>query len=253
MKNIGLYIHIPFCERKCFYCDFTSIPTNNSLVEKYFDYLLKELSMASLKVKDYVVDTIFIGGGTPSILDGIKIEVLFENIRKKYALSNNPEVTIEVNPGTLDTDKTESYKRAGINRISIGIQSMNNNSLLSIGRIHNKQQVIETIKICKDLGFHNISGDLIFGLPNERIEDFKSTLQEIIKLNLSHISMYGLILEKWTKMYSWYKKGLLHLPDESEEREMYHLGIDYLEEHGYLQYEISNIARKGFKAKQNIG
>lgn len=253
MKNIGLYIHIPFCERKCFYCDFTSIPTNNSLVEKYFDYLLKELSMASLKVKDYVVDTIFIGGGTPSILDGIKIEVLFENIRKKYALSNNPEVTIEVNPGTLDTDKTESYKRAGINRISIGIQSMNNNSLLSIGRIHNKQQVIETIKICKDLGFHNISGDLIFGLPNERIEDFKSTLQEIIKLNLSHISMYGLILEKGTKMYSWYKKGLLHLPDESEEREMYHLGIDYLEEHGYLQYEISNFAKKGFKSKHNIG
>ena len=253
MKNIGLYIHIPFCERKCFYCDFTSIPTNNSLVEKYFDYLLKELSMASLKVKDYVVDTIFIGGGTPSILDGIKIEVLFANIRKKYALSNNPEVTIEVNPGTLDTDKTESYKRAGINRISIGIQSMNNNSLLSIGRIHNKQQVIETIKICKDLGFHNISGDLIFGLPNERIEDFKSTLQEIIKLNLSHISMYGLILEKGTKMYYWYKKGLLHLPDESEEREMYHLGIDYLEEHGYLQYEISNFARKGFKSKHNIG
>ncbi|NMA49720.1 MAG: radical SAM family heme chaperone HemW [Tissierellia bacterium] len=253
MKNIGLYIHIPFCESKCFYCDFTSIPTNNSLVEKYFDYLLKELSMASLKVKDYVVDTIFIGGGTPSILDGIKIEVLFENIRKKYALSNNPEVTIEVNPGTLDTDKTESYKRAGINRISIGIQSMNNNSLLSIGRIHNKQQVIETIKICKDLGFHNISGDLIFGLPNERIEDFKSTLQEIIKLNLSHISMYGLILEKGTKMYSWYKKGLLHLPDESEEREMYHLGIDYLEEHGYLQYEISNFAKKGFKSKHNIG
>ncbi len=253
MKNIGLYIHIPFCERKCFYCDFTSIPVNNSLVEKYFNYLLKELSMASNKANGFLVDTIFIGGGTPSILDGVKIEALFKNIRKEYTLSNNPEITIEVNPGTLDTNKLASYKRAGINRISIGIQSMNNSTLLSIGRIHNKQQVIETIKTCKNFGFHNISGDLIFGLPNEKIEDFKSSLQEVIELNLSHISLYGLILEEGTKMHYWHKKGLLDLPDELEERKMYHLAIDFLEKHDFLQYEISNFAKKGFQSKHNIG
>lgn len=206
MKNIGLYIHIPFCEKKCFYCDFISIAKDDCLVEKYFDYLLKELSMVSYKAKDYVVDSIFIGGGTPSILDGRKIELLFENLRKEYNLSNSPEITIEVNPGTLDKYKAKSYKKAGINRISIGIQSMNNNTLKSIGRIHNKEQVIETINICKEFGFDNISGDIIFGLPSENLLDFRNTLQEIIKLNLSHISMYGLILEEGTKMYSWYKK-----------------------------------------------
>ncbi|MDY0234644.1 MAG: radical SAM family heme chaperone HemW [Gudongella sp.] len=253
MKNIGLYIHIPFCESKCFYCDFTSIPTNSNLVEKYFNYLLKELSMVSYKAKDYLVDTIFIGGGTPSILDGTKIETLLDNIRKEFKLSNNPEITIEVNPGTMDINKAKSFKRAGINRISMGIQSMNNNSLKSIGRIHDKDQVIKTVRICKDCGFDNVSGDLIFGLPNEKSGDFKRTLQEIIELNLSHISMYGLCLEKGTRMYSWYKKGLLDLPDESEEREMYHLGIDYLREHDYLQYEISNFAKKGYESRHNIG
>lgn len=253
MKNIGLYIHIPFCEKKCFYCDFTSIPSNDSLVEKYFRYLLKELSMVSNKAKAYMVDTIFIGGGTPSILDGRKIEELLENIRKEFKVSDKAEITIEVNPGTLDKEKVKAYKRAQINRLSIGIQSMNNNTLLSIGRIHNKKEVVETIKMCKELDFNNISGDIIFGLPNESIEDFKTTLDEVLKLNLSHISMYGLILEEDTRMYSWYKKGILQMPDESEEREMYHLGVEFLRKNNYLQYEISNFAKNGYESKHNIG
>lgn len=253
MDKIGLYIHIPFCEKKCYYCDFTSIQVDNPLVQKYFNYLLKELSMLSYKAKDFIVDTIFIGGGTPSILDGQKVEMLFEKLKKEYNISTKAEITIEVNPGTLDKDKAKAYKRAGINRISVGIQSMNNNTLLSIGRIHNKDQVIETVKICKELGFNNISGDIIFALPNENIEKFKNTLKEVVALDLSHISMYGLIIEQGTEMFSWYNKGLLHLPDESAEREMYHLGIEYLKDNNYLQYEISNFAKYGYESKHNIG
>lgn len=253
MKNLALYIHIPFCEKKCHYCDFISTPTNKDLQEKYFSYLLKEVSMLKDKARGYKVDSVFIGGGTPSVLEGEKIEILLETLNKDFEISKDAEITIEVNPGTLNNNKAISYKKAGITRLSLGIQSMNDKTLKSIGRIHNKTDVIRTLQILKENSFSNISGDLIFGLPNEDLEDFKRSLKEVIDLGLSHISMYGLILEEGTLMYTWKQKGLLKMPSEEEERKMYHEGVEFLEENNFIQYEISNFAKLGFESKHNIG
>ncbi|WP_422486304.1 radical SAM family heme chaperone HemW [Gudongella sp. DL1XJH-153] len=253
MKQIGLYIHIPFCEKKCHYCDFTSVPANRELIKKYEKYLIKELLIQAEKYGNHTISTIFIGGGTPSILDEKSIGNILRSIRESFAINPDAEISMEINPGTLTYEKAMGYKKAGINRVSMGIQSMNDNTLRLIGRIHNEHQVDSTVDILRKVGFDNINGDLIFGLPHQSVDDFHKTLDRVIELNLEHISMYGLILEEDTLLYHWYKKGLVTMPSEDEERQMYHSGIQILEQNGYRQYEISNLAKKGFECRHNLG
>ncbi|WP_409228600.1 radical SAM family heme chaperone HemW [Gudongella sp. SC589] len=253
MEKAGLYIHIPFCERKCHYCDFTSVPGNNDLMDRYVERLIKEISMASDTYEDINIGTIFIGGGTPSILHENKIADIMDAVRRDFSLDTHAEVTIEINPGTLTVDKAISYRASGINRASVGIQSMNNGILKTIGRIHSEEQVLTTVENLRRAGFENINGDIMFGLPHQSIEDFLQTLDKVISLELEHISMYGLILEENTPLYRWYNRGLVCMPDEDEERVMYHTAIDSLEFGGYRQYEISNFAKEGFECRHNLG
>lgn len=252
MKSFSLYIHIPFCERKCYYCDFTSFSRNGLDVDEYMKNLNKEISLYKDILKDYSLETIFIGGGTPSSIDGGYIEKLLENVYRTFNTEGLKEVTIEVNPGTLNREKIKSYKRAGINRISLGLQSLKDNQLKSIGRIHSSKDFFESFYILREEGFNNISVDLMLGLPGQKLEDLEDTLKRIIDLDLEHISLYSLIIEEGTLIKSWYDKGLLDLPDEDLERIMYHKSIDILHKAGYKQYEISNFSKEGFESKHNL-
>ena len=253
MEKAGLYIHIPFCERKCHYCDFTSVAGNRDLIDRYVRYLINEIKMVSAAYGKIQIETIFIGGGTPSVLSESSLETIMEAVGNGFSLDRNAEISIEINPGTLTHQKALGYRKAGINRASVGIQSMNNSLLGTIGRIHNEDQVIATVKNLRRAGFDNINGDLMFGLPHQSIDDFRVTLEKTALLDLEHISMYGLILEKNTPLYGWHERGLVSVPTEDQEREMYHLGIDFLKKKGYLQYEISNFAKKGHECRHNMG
>ncbi|MCR3955417.1 MAG: radical SAM family heme chaperone HemW [Gudongella sp.] len=253
MEKAGLYIHIPFCERKCHYCDFTSIPGNKDLKDRYEEYLIREILLASSIYGNLKIETVFIGGGTPSVIHENSIRRIMNTIRRCFTLDSDAEVTIEINPGTLTVDKAKIYRESGINRASVGIQSMDDGILKRIGRIHNEQQVKDTLKILRLAGFENINGDLMFGLPHQSLKDFMETLEKTMLLDLEHISMYGLILEEETLLYNWYNRGLVSMPTEDEERDMYHTGIDFLESKGFRQYEISNLSREGFECRHNLG
>ncbi len=254
MKNeLGIYIHIPFCKRKCFYCDFVSYADQCDQVESYIQEVSKEMEQYDLS--DYHVTTIYIGGGTPSLIDEKYIKRLLEELKIK--LANNPtkfeeiEITIEINPGTITKQKLEQYKKSGVNRISIGLQSTNDNLLKEIGRIHNYQAFLEAYQLVQETGFENINIDIMIGLPNQTIQDIKKTLEEIKKLNPNHVSVYSLIVEENTKMDQLIATGELQLPDEELERQMYWYVKNTLELNGYKHYEISNFAKEGKQSKHN--
>jgi len=251
MEKVSLYIHLPFCERKCYYCDFNSFKTHSINIDLYIENLIKELNLYEDTLKNYSIGTVFIGGGTPSSIDDKYITKIMKSISKVFNTENLTEITIEVNPGTLSRDKALSYKKAGINRISIGLQSLNNNLLKSIGRIHNKEDFYNTLNTLRDVGFDNINVDLMFGLPSQTMDDLLDTLNEVISLKLEHISLYGLIIEEGTLFNRWYRKGLLDLPDEDLEREMYHKSVEILKINNYEHYEISNFAKLGKKSLHN--
>ena len=249
-KELGIYIHIPFCKKKCFYCDFTSFAGCDDLQERYVKCLKKELEQKLEDIKDdYNITTIYIGGGTPSYIDSKFIrEILNLCIDKE---NKNVEITIEVNPGTVNKQKLIDYKEARVNRLSIGLQSTNNTLLKEIGRIHSFEQFMDTYKLAREVGFKNINVDLMLGLPNQTIKDLKNSLKEITKLEPEHISVYSLILEENTKLYDLVNKGILELPDELLERQMYWYVKNTLELNGYNHYEISNFAKKGYESKHN--
>ena len=270
-KELGIYIHIPFCVKKCYYCDFTSFAGCDNFQEKYVECLKDELKQRINETKDnYKITTIYIGGGTPSYIDTryIKeiIEQIVENIYEDNSkdLNNNRdrtfninyfddiELTIEVNPGTVTEQKLIDYKEIGINRLSIGLQSTNNKLLKEIGRIHSFEQFEETYNLARKAGFENINIDLMLGLPNQTIKDLKHTLQEIIRFNPEHISVYSLILEDGTKLCNLVKQGKLRLPNEDLERQMYWYVKNTLELNGYKHYEISNFAKMGYESKHNV-
>lgn len=252
MENAGLYIHIPFCISKCSYCDFASVPLNDT-VTKYISFLLKELEMKANILEDNNIDTIFIGGGTPSAIETIHIGNILSVVNKTFAVAKDAEVTIEINPGTLDEFKASAYKSFGINRISMGIQSFDDSLLSGLGRIHKGEDAINTIKILRAAGFNNINGDFIFGQPDQTLESFLNDLRIASEIGLTHISMYGLIVEDGTLMKKWLDDGKVKLPDEELEREMYHQGIRQLLMDNYSQYEISNFSIKGMECRHNIG
>lgn len=250
MKNneIGIYVHIPFCKQKCYYCDFISYCNKDDKIEPYIKTLIKEIEMQNIKSN---INTIYIGGGTPSYIDSKYIAEIMDKIKKKNVIEN-VEITIEVNPGTVTRGKLEDYKNSGINRLSIGLQTANNKLLKQIGRIHNYEEFLETYKIAREVGFNNINVDLILGLPNQRIQDLKNSLDEVIKLSPEHISVYSLIIEDGTPIKTQIENGKLQLPDEETERNMYWYVKNTLELNGYKHYEISNFAKNGYESKHNM-
>lgn len=250
MKEIGIYIHIPFCKSKCYYCDFTSFANKQELVTMYVECLLKEIQN---KANDnYKVKTIFIGGGTPSFIDYCYIEKIINKIKKNYNVDQEAEITIEVNPGTANKEKLKKYFELGINRLSIGLQTANNNLLKEIGRIHKYEDYEKTVKIAKEVGFTNINTDLIIGIPNQTIYDVEDTINKLLILDLTHFSVYSLIIEPGTQLESMIEEGKLKLPDEEIERYMYWFAKRKLEENGYIHYEISNFAKPGYSSKHNV-
>lgn len=251
MKKISLYIHIPFCAQKCFYCDFPSFARIDNLREDYIEALCKEIRGFKEKYKEYEIDTIFIGGGTPSVLEANELEIILREI-STLNISENIEFSMECNPGNLTEDKLRVMKENGVNRISMGLQAKQNSLLKTLGRIHDYDTFKENFLLAKKNGFNNINVDLMFGLPNQKVSDFEETLKEIISLNPSHISAYSLIIEEGTAFYRLYEDDKLNLPSEEEERKMYHLAKNILEEAGFKQYEISNYSKEGLECRHNL-
>lgn len=260
-KNVGLYIHIPFCKQKCQYCDFKSYAGKENLIDTYIRWLEFELKgVGEGNRLDYennlddlaVVKSIYIGGGTPSFIDGKYIEEILSIANEYYTVDDNAEITIEVNPGTIDKDKFETYLRSGINRISIGLQSTHDRLLKELGRIHTYEDFLNTYNLARSVGFKNINVDLMLGLPNQSLQDLEESLKEIIKLNPEHISVYSLIIEEGTLFYKKLEMNEIVLPDDELERKMYWGTKKKLENAGYVHYEISNFAKPGFESKHNL-
>lgn len=249
MKTIGLYVHIPFCIKKCNYCDFNSFETLE-LIPEYLVALKKEIS--NLKNSGYVAKTVYIGGGTPTVLTNSQLFSLLNDLHKNIYIANDAEITIEANPGTLTKEKLHLLKTLGVNRLSIGLQAYQNLMLKIMGRIHTVEDFENNFKAARDVGFDNINVDLIFGLPDQRLEDFKETIKRVLALSPEHISCYSLSVEEGTRFYQWQKEGKLCLPSDDEERKMYYEAIETLTHVGYNHYEISNFAKPGRECKHNL-
>lgn len=250
MKEVGIYIHIPFCKSKCYYCDFCSFAKKENLINDYIKCLIYEIKQKSNK--NYFVKTIFIGGGTPSYINSNFISEIMQTIKEYYNVYDEAEVTIEANPGTCNEEKFKDYIKSGINRLSLGLQSSNNDILKEIGRIHTFEEYERALELAKKAGFNNINSDIIIGIPNQTISDVDDTINKLIKLNLNHISVYSLIVEENTKIKNLIDSQKLKLPSDELERNMYWLAKKKLESVGYIHYEISNYAKKGYESKHNL-
>lgn len=247
-NSLELYFHIPFCIKKCEYCDFLSGPATRTRQEDYIYALLREMKTISEKEKRSV-DTIFIGGGTPSVPDCDVMEKFLKGMREDFNVSPDAEITIEANPGTLTPEKLQLYRKYGINRISIGLQSPKDKELKILGRIHNYSQFLESYHMAREAGFSNINIDLMFAIPGQTCKGWLENLRTVAELGPEHISAYSLIIEEGTPFY----KKELDLPDEDSEYIMYEDTGRILGEYGYLQYEISNYAKKGCRCRHNEG
>ena len=250
MEELGIYIHIPFCKQKCFYCDFCSFANKNEMQGKYVETVINEIKNITHKEK-YTVTTIYLGGGTPSILNPDYIKNILQEIKSSFEILDDAEITIEINPGTVNEEKLKKYKEYGINRLSIGLQSANDKILKKIGRIHDYKQFEETFFYARKCGFKNINVDLMIGLPTQAVEDVKQTLEKIIQKNPEHMSVYSLIIEEGTIIEKLINENKLQLPDEETERIMYWTVVNELKENGYNQYEISNFSKKTYESKHN--
>ena len=265
-KPLELYIHIPFCVRKCAYCDFLSGPSTLEVREAYVNCLIEEIRQckkdgagnpgsrwALCDPEEYEVVSAFFGGGTPSILAPDQIRRIMEALRETYDWNPQAEVTIEANPGTVDEEKLRTYLDCGINRISFGLQSTNNEELRKLGRIHTWEEFLESYQKARIAGFTNINVDLMSALPGQTVDSWRETLEKVLALKPEHISAYSLIIEEGTPFYEKYEDHPELLPPEDEERQMYHDTKRILHEHGYERYEISNYARAGYACRHNIG
>ena len=249
-NGLELYLHIPFCIKKCDYCDFLSGPSIRAGQEAYIYALLREMETVSKNLKKRPVDTVFIGGGTPSVPECDVMEKLLQGLRDYFLFSADAEVTIEANPGTLTPEKLSIYRKYGINRISIGLQSPNNKELAMLGRIHNYAQFLESFQMAREAGFSNINVDLMSALPGQTVDSWKRTLEQVIALQPEHISSYSLILEEGTDF--WENEEIEKaLPSEQAERIMYHYTKKCLQSAGYERYEISNYAKAGYACRHN--
>lgn len=248
-RPLSIYIHIPFCVRKCLYCDFLSAPASGETMEAYASCLCREIEAAGKLYPDHEVRTVFFGGGTPSILKKERICQIMEVLRRAFSLAEDAEITIEVNPGTVDADKLAAYYAAGINRLSIGVQSLQENELQALGRIHSTEDFFQTYSVAIKSGFNNINVDLMSAIPEQTLESCQDTLRQLLSLDRppSHISAYSLIIEEGTPFY----ENTPVLPDEEMDRLFYKITNDILKAAGYHRYEISNYAREGCECRHN--
>ncbi len=246
----SIYVHIPFCTQICHYCDFNKFFIQNQPVDEYLQALGKEMSLYNLNKKE--MKTVFIGGGTPTALDAGQMERLLASIRENISLANDYEFTIEANPGDLTKEKLAVMKEAGVNRLSLGVQTFNEELLKKIGRAHTAEDVYRNVELAREAGFENISIDLIYSLPGQTIEDLKDTINRALELELPHFSAYSLIIEPKTVFYIMLNKGKLSLPSEDTEAFMYEYVMERMEKAGYHQYEISNFGKKGYESKHNL-
>ncbi|MBQ8039109.1 MAG: oxygen-independent coproporphyrinogen III oxidase [Lachnospiraceae bacterium] len=252
MKKLGLYIHIPFCIKKCNYCDFLSAPATKQVQMAYMEALQREIEEKATEYSDWSVDTVFIGGGTPTGVPYETIVQMMEIVGNVFHLEKDCEITMECNPGTVTKEALLAYAAAGINRLSIGLQSADNELLKILGRIHTYEQFLETYKWAREAGFQNINVDIMSGLPGQTLRQYEDTLRKVTELDVEHISAYSLIVEEGTPFYKLYEEDKLDLPDEDCEREMYYKTKEVLNEAGLNRYEISNYAKGGYECKHNV-
>lgn len=257
-----LYIHIPFCVRKCAYCDFLSAPADESTIEQYVKILEKQLVEQAASFSEQTITSVFIGGGTPSILRNHQLERLLSSVREHFKLSSDAQITIEANPGTITSQKAQILVEGGVNRVSIGLQSANDNELRLLGRIHDFSQFLRSYELIRKAGVKNVNVDLMSALPGQTVESYEKTLRKVLQLHPEHISAYSLMIEEGTPFYEQYAEderlraaGMEPklLPSEESERLMYEMTGTILRSHGYERYEISNYARDGYACKHNIG
>ncbi len=251
-KDLGLYVHIPFCVKKCGYCDFLSWCGTAEEKEIYVQALLKEIESYREFAKGYRVSTVFFGGGTPSILEAEQTERILKKIQEIFELEKRPEITLEMNPGTVTEEKLHCYRENGVNRLSIGLQSVNNEKLKLLGRIHTYGEFLESYELARKTGFENISVDLISSIPGQKLEEWKEELSVLVALSPEHISVYQLIIEERTPFFEKYAEHPELLPEEEESREIYLWTGKFLKEQGYEQYEISNYAKPGRESRHNL-
>lgn len=252
MKQLSIYIHIPFCKKKCLYCDFPSFSGCENIYEDYVNSLVSELYGNAGEYSEYEIATIFIGGGTPTVLSPKQLGRILDMVLSKYNVRNDAEITIEANPGTVNAQIFKELKSMYVNRLSFGVQAWQNSLLTSLGRIHDNETFVRNFNEAREVGFKNISCDLMFSLPNQTLSDWEETLEKIMRLNPEHISAYSLIIEDGTPFKEMYEKGMFKATDEAFDREMYYLAKEMLQDKGYNQYEISNFAKQGFESRHNI-
>lgn len=271
MKELSIYIHIPFCVKKCNYCDFLSAPADENTKKRYVDMLLMEMEEASKEYSGYEVVSVFLGGGTPSVLTAEDTGRILASLYEEYNIKNGAEITSEVNPKTADYEKLKAYYQAGINRLSIGLQSADAGELKILGRIHDFEDFSVTFNAAREAGFSNINVDVMSALPGQRVSSYQDTLKKVLALSPEHISAYSLMIEEGTPFFDWYgdedalrrdgremkyargeKNVHLHLPSEEEERKMYEMTEQQLAKHGYHRYEISNYAKPGYECFHNM-
>lgn len=274
-RELELYIHIPFCARKCAYCDFLSFAASERVYRDYMDKLMEEICGQGPNFQEYRVSTIFVGGGTPSLLPADLIMELFATLHENFDISLDAEITMEANPGTLTMEKLEVYRQSGVNRLSIGLQSADDKELKYLGRIHSYDSFLKSYQRARQAGFQNINIDLMSALPGQDVHSWKNTLKKVMMLRPEHISAYSLIIEEGTLFYERFGEPqgscacgaqtaaevaaraavmtLPDLPDEDTDREMYHLTREMMAAHGYERYEISNYAKKGYECRHNTG
>lgn len=252
-KTLGLYLHIPFCRSKCLYCDFCSFPhPKEDVVEGYVKRLCRDLEHWAQRCGDYTVDTVYFGGGTPTLLPPDRLSHILETVEGCYKIDTGAEITLECNPATGNADGFSILRKSGFNRISIGLQSAHTDELKRLGRRHDFSQFRNTYEEIRRAGFENVSVDVMFGLPEQSSDRFLSTLEQACALSPEHISAYGLSVEEGTPFSILQSRGQLTLPDEEETRSMYFEGVRLLDSHGYVQYEISNFAKAGYQSRHNL-
>ena len=249
-KNIGVYIHIPFCKRKCAYCNFYSLGGHEEMMPDYVQALVTHIKESENQLSGYYIDTVYFGGGTPMCVGADSLIRVFDALKQYGRVYKDAEVTVEINPESVSAADFVKLKKAGFNRLSIGVQSSNDDILKTIGRRHDFGQVKRTIKAARDTGFDNISVDIIYGLPSQSMEDWAETVSKVMILRPEHISCYGLKLEEGTPMYELKDSPLM--PDDDMQADMYLYVVGEMEKRGYMQYEISNFAKPGYESKHNL-
>lgn len=251
-NELGLYIHIPFCKSKCFYCDFNSFAGKEEFIPVYFNALKAELEYYKNKLAGIKIKTIFIGGGTPSLIDTMYLNGILSWCKQNLIIKEDAEITIETNPGTLNFDKLMGYNTMGINRISMGLQAWQKNLLIKLGRIHTIEEFLENYNLARKVGFKNINIDLIFGLPEQTLNDWEETLKNVLELEPEHVSCYSLKIEEGTAFGKWVEAGELSVAEDELDREMYYTTQEMFKKFHLKHYEISNFAKPGFECKHNL-